>query len=68
MYLSFLCPPSLEELKNRIVNRGTETDTLVRNRLKEASKEIEMMSEYDYVVVNDDVDKAVSKSKINYRK
>ena len=59
----FLCPPSLEELKNRIMNRGTETDALIRNRLKEASKEIEMMSEYDYVVVNDDVDKAVEKVK-----
>lgn len=59
----FLCPPSLEELKNRIMNRGTETDSLIRNRLKEASKEIEMMSEYDYVVVNDDVDKAVAKVK-----
>mgnify|MGYP001252654143 CR=1 FL=1 len=57
----FLCPPSLEELKNRIINRGTETDALVKNRLKEASKEINMMSEYDYVVVNDDVDEAVSK-------
>ena len=59
----FLCPPSLEELKNRIINRGTETDSLIKNRLKEASKEIEMMSEYDYVVVNDDVDKAVEKVK-----
>lgn len=59
----FLCPPSLEELKNRIINRGTETDNLIKNRLKEASKEIEMMSEYDYVVVNDDVDKAVEKVK-----
>lgn len=59
----FLCPPSLEELKNRIVNRGTETDSLIKNRLKEASKEIEMMSEYDYVVVNDDVDNAVEKVK-----
>lgn len=57
----FLFPPSLEELKNRIVNRGTESTDLVMNRLKEAEKEISMMSEYDYVVVNDDVDKAVSK-------
>lgn len=59
----FLFPPSLEELKNRIVNRGTESKELVLNRLNEARKEIEMMSEYDYVVVNDDVDKAVNKVK-----
>lgn len=59
----FLFPPSLEELKNRIVRRGTESNDLVINRLKEAKKEIDMMSEYDYVVVNDDVDKAVEKVK-----
>ncbi|RLL45266.1 guanylate kinase [Oceanobacillus piezotolerans] len=57
----FLFPPSLEELKNRIVNRGTESEELVLNRLKEASKEIEMMEAYDYVVVNDQVDHAVEK-------
>src|SRR5690625_5535220 len=45
----FLFPPSLEELKNRIINRGTETEALVLNRLKEAKKEIDMMSAYDYV-------------------
>ncbi|OZU90375.1 guanylate kinase [Virgibacillus indicus] len=57
----FLFPPSLVELKNRIVNRGTETTELVLNRLKEARKEIEMMDAYDYVVVNDQVELAVSK-------
>lgn len=57
----FLFPPSLEELKNRIINRGTETEELVKNRLKEAKKEIDMMDAYDYVVVNDQVDHAVDK-------
>ncbi|MFD2044047.1 guanylate kinase [Ornithinibacillus salinisoli] len=57
----FLFPPSLEELKNRIVNRGTESEELILNRLKEARKEIELMDAYDYVVVNDDVDNAVTK-------
>jgi len=57
----FLIPPSLEELKNRIVNRGTETEELVKNRLLEAKKEIDMMEAYDYVIVNDDVDEAVKK-------
>ncbi|HIS27995.1 MAG TPA: guanylate kinase [Candidatus Avamphibacillus intestinigallinarum] len=57
----FLSPPSLNELKNRIVNRGTETDDLVKNRLKEAQNEIRLMHAYDYVVVNDQVDHAVEK-------
>ncbi|MCZ0703374.1 guanylate kinase [Natronobacillus azotifigens] len=57
----FLSPPSLEELKNRIVSRGTETETLVMNRLKAAKDEIELMDNYDYVVVNDQVDRAVEK-------
>jgi len=57
----FLFPPSLEELKNRIVERGTESQELVLKRLKEAQKEIDMMDAYDYVVVNDDVDAAVTK-------
>lgn len=59
----FLTPPSLKELKNRIVNRGTETNDIIWERLNEARKEIEMMREYDYVVVNDDVDEAVKKVK-----
>ncbi|SDJ73421.1 guanylate kinase [Sediminibacillus albus] len=57
----FLFPPSLEELANRIINRGTETEDIVNNRLTEAKKEIEMMDAYDYVVVNDQIDTAVSK-------
>lgn len=57
----FLIPPSLEELKNRIVGRGTETPDLVKNRLNAARDEIEMMDAYDYVVVNDQLDHAVSK-------
>lgn len=57
----FLIPPSLEELKNRIIGRGTESEKLVMDRLKEAQKEIKMMEEYNYIVVNDDVDQAVQK-------
>ncbi|WP_138414941.1 guanylate kinase [Aquibacillus sediminis] len=57
----FLFPPSLEELKNRIVSRGTETEELVKNRLLAAKEEIDMMDAYDYVVVNDKIDHAVEK-------
>ncbi len=56
--LIFLIPPSLEELKNRIVGRGTETEDIVKDRLDTAKIEIEMMNAYDYVVVNDQVEKA----------
>ncbi|WP_188205753.1 guanylate kinase [Alkalibacillus aidingensis] len=57
----FLFPPSLEELKNRIISRGTESEDLVKNRLLEAKKEIDMMDAYDYVVVNDQIDQAVKR-------
>ncbi|MDC3423630.1 guanylate kinase [Aquibacillus sp. 3ASR75-11] len=57
----FLFPPSLEELKNRIINRGTESEELVKNRLIAAKTEIEMMDAYDYVVVNDEIETAVQK-------
>lgn len=54
----FLMPPSLNELKNRIVTRGTETEDLINNRLLSAREEIEMMDLYDYIVENDQVDLA----------
>ncbi|MFD2443466.1 guanylate kinase [Bacillus sp. CGMCC 1.16607] len=54
----FLMPPSLGELKNRIVTRGTETEDLITNRLLTAREEIEMMDLYDYIVENDQVDLA----------
>ena len=59
----FLAPPSLSELKNRIVNRGTETDEVINQRLKTAEEEIEMMDLYDYVVENDTVETACDKIK-----
>ncbi|PLR84156.1 guanylate kinase [Bacillus canaveralius] len=57
----FLMPPSLTELKNRIVTRGTETDDVIQNRLQAAKEEIEMMNLYDYVVENDQVERACEK-------
>ena len=49
-------PPSLSELKNRIVTRGTETEEIINNRLNVAKEEIEMMDLYDYVVENDQIE------------
>jgi len=59
----FLMPPSLSELKNRIVTRGTETEELINNRLLSAREEIEMMELYDYVVENDQVELACERIK-----
>ncbi len=50
VYFIFLAPPSLSELKNRIVGRGTETEDVIENRLTVAKEEIDMMDAYDYVV------------------
>ncbi|MFT8320881.1 MAG: guanylate kinase [Bacillus sp. (in: firmicutes)] len=59
----FLSPPSLSELKNRIVTRGTETEEIINNRMNVAKEEIEMMHLYDYVVENDTVENACDKIK-----
>ncbi|WP_449619334.1 guanylate kinase [Robertmurraya sp. Marseille-Q9965] len=59
----FLVPPSLSELKNRIVTRGTETEDVINNRMNAAKEEIEMMHLYDYVVENDKVENAVERIK-----
>ncbi len=55
----FIMPPSLEVLKKRLSGRGTESDELVQKRLNEALNEISRASEYDYIVVNDDLSEAV---------
>lgn len=49
----FLAPPDLAELENRIVGRGTESEETIRHRMQVARSEIELMDQYDYVVVND---------------
>ncbi|MBT2260177.1 guanylate kinase [Bacillus safensis] len=59
----FLAPPSLSELQNRIITRGTESKELIRNRMAAAKEEIEMMDAYDYVVENDDVELACERIK-----
>lgn len=59
----FLMPPSLKELRNRILGRGTETEELINNRMTVAKDEIEMMNKYDYVVENDEVHLAVERIK-----
>ncbi|MEC0229250.1 MULTISPECIES: guanylate kinase [Paenibacillus] len=57
----FLLPPSLDELENRIVTRGTETDEVIRSRMSVAIDEIRLMEHYDYAIVNDHVETACAK-------
>jgi len=54
----FLAPPSLSELEERLVGRGTESDDVIASRLQAARQELEMMNLYDYVVENDEVENA----------
>ena len=57
--LLFVTPPSAEELKRRLVGRGTETMDVIEARLAQAVEEAEFMHLYDYLVVNDDIDTCV---------
>jgi guanylate kinase len=57
----FIMPPSMKELRTRLVGRGTETKDKVLGRFKEAYKEINEVTKYNYVVTNDEVENAVEK-------
>lgn len=59
----FIVPPSMKELKKRLINRHTESKDKIIERFKTAYKEINEISKYNYVVVNDKVPIAVSKVK-----
>ncbi|MDX1637873.1 MAG: guanylate kinase [Balneolaceae bacterium] len=54
----FIKPPSMEELRRRLVNRKSETPDQVATRLKEAEKELKYADAFDYVVINDDLEDA----------
>ena len=55
----FLLPPDLKTLHDRIVGRKTETEDAIIKRSQEALNEIKLLGEYDYYVINDDIDMAV---------
>lgn len=56
----FILPPSMKELLKRLKNRGTEDNDKIINRFKTAYKEINEISKYNYVVVNDNLEEAVA--------
>ena len=58
--LVMIAPPSVEELKRRLTGRGTETDKEIENRLERLSYELSQKDKYDYVVVNEDLERAIA--------
>ncbi len=56
----FILPPSMTELKNRIIKRGSETEESLNTRFNSAYSEIDQIDAYDYFIVNDDVEKGVA--------
>ncbi|CAM3134675.1 guanylate kinase [Lactococcus hircilactis] len=60
----FLTPPDLEQLRERLVGRGTDSSEVIAHRLEKAKEEIRLMSEYDYAVVNDQVDLSAQRVKM----
>ena len=59
--LIYLLPPSLAELKARIEHRGSESPESLANRYGKAVAELEYAKQYDYIIVNDDVDQCVQR-------
>ena len=59
----FILPPSMKELKRRLITRGTDSMDKILARFKTAYKEINEVTKYNYVVINDDIDVAVDKVK-----
>ena len=55
----FILPPSTKELENRLKNRAEDSNQIVENRMSKAKSEISHWIEYDYVLINDDIEKCV---------
>lgn len=64
----FLVPPSLEELESRIRHRRSEEEEVIQARLNKARREMDLTSQYDYVVLNDKVGRAAGEIKSIIRK
>lgn len=57
--LIFIVPPSIEELKRRLIKRHTDNPEEIKKRLNIAKKELRSLKEYDYAVVNNDLNQAI---------
>lgn len=58
----FIMPPSVEELRTRLINRATDSAEAIEKRVGKASREIEYAPQFDKVVVNDDLQKAINET------
>ncbi|MBR2622742.1 MAG: guanylate kinase [Clostridia bacterium] len=58
--LVMILPPSIEELKKRLVGRGSETAEEIENRLSRIQYEVSQRDKYDYIIVNDDLETAIA--------
>lgn len=56
----FILPPSLKELRRRLNKRGTESEEVIEKRLSQAEREIKCADKYDYIMVNGELETAVS--------
>ena len=59
----FILPPSIDTLRQRLINRGTDDEETINQRVAKAEYELSFASKYDYSVVNDDLEKAVKETK-----
>ena len=57
----FIAPPSYDALEKRLVDRGTERNEVIKERLEKAHREINLANNYDYIVINDEVDNAADR-------
>ena len=57
----FIAPPSIDELRKRLIGRGTDSEEVIATRLKNAEKEMECMDKYPNIVFNDDLEEAYNK-------
>lgn len=64
----FVMPPSIQTLKERLTGRGTETEDRIAKRLAKAKQELVTADQFDYVILNDDLEKAVEGAKFIVKK
>ena len=60
--LIYVLPPSLDVLEKRLMARGTDDETVIKSRMKKTSSEIKQCVWYDYIIVNDDLEKAIKEA------
>ena len=57
--LMFVMPPSVQEIYNRLKKRGTETEDVIMKRMRQGAREAGVIENYDYLIINDDLDECV---------